>query len=78
MRKNKHYKAAVVGDPIGAVCFFCGILNDNWDENGFFYLWTDASKEFSFEDGKAACKACCAGEPGQIHERIHGKGNGQR
>lgn len=61
--------------PEDAVCAFCGRENTHWDQDGFFYLWVHPEDgELELEDGLAACKECCEGEPGKTHERLHGKG----
>jgi hypothetical protein len=57
------------------LCDFCGEPND-FDEDGFFYLWPE--RGMTFEEGKPACKACRDGEPGKKHDKLHGKGNGNR
>ncbi len=58
--------------PKKNLCYFCGEVNKYIDKDGARYLWTDEGQ--AFEDGKPACKACCEGEPGKQHERLHGKG----
>ncbi len=62
--------------PEDATCAFCGEPNDNWDKEGFFFLWTRS--DMIFEDGEAACKACMDGEPGERHFALHGPGKGKR
>jgi hypothetical protein len=70
------YKDLVAAQPEDAVCAFCGKKNDNWDQDGFFYLWT--RPEMELEEGQATCKECEIGEPGQKHQALHGDGNGNR
>ncbi len=70
------YKKLVENFPEDAICAFCGKKNEHWDQDGFFYLWTEPDMEF--ENGKAACKECMNGEPGRKHEELHGPGNGKR
>lgn len=70
------YEELLALSPEGATCAFCGKPNDNWDESGFFYLSTRPGMEFG--EGKAACKACVKGEPGALHEALHGTGDGSR
>jgi hypothetical protein len=62
--------------PEDANCAFCGKKNDNWDQDGFFYLWTRPG--MAFDEGEAACKKCMNGEPGQQHLDLHGPGDGNR
>lgn len=60
--------------PEKNLCGFCGKVNKYRDEEGFFYLWTEEGR-LDIDEGKPACEACCKGEPGKQHERLHGKGN---
>lgn len=59
--------------PEDATCAFCGKENDYYDGEGYFYIWPKVGMEFS--DGQAACKACVAGKPGKMHDKLHGSGN---
>jgi hypothetical protein len=68
------YEELIEQFPKEATCAFCGERNEHWDEDGFFYLWTDPKKTTP-ADGRAACEKCCAGEPGKQHESLHGKDN---
>lgn len=77
MKKDKNYRVAAKQDPEGVNCAFCGKVNDFWDADGWFYLWTDPKKS-ELEDGRPACKACVKGKPGKQHEKLHGKGDGSR
>jgi hypothetical protein len=63
-------------NPEAGLCAFCGKRNDHWDDSGFFYLSTRPG--MALEEGEAACKACTEGEPGALHEALHGTGNGNR
>lgn len=77
MAKKKLTLAKLVEKfPEDAVCAFCGEPNDNWDKDGFFYLWTRPGMDI--KEGEAACKACENGEPGALHLAIKGPGNGKR
>lgn len=57
-------------EPGGEKCGFCGKENDFWDDCGFFYVWPDPK----IEEGRAACKSCYQGEPGQKHVKRYGVG----
>lgn len=70
------YEKLVADYPKDAVCAFCGKKNDNWDQEGFFYLWTKPGMEF--EDGAAACRKCMDGEPGRKHSELHETGGEDR
>ena len=67
------YEDLVAQFPDDVNCAFCGKPND-WDEEGFFYLWTEPGVT-ELEAGQAACKECREGEPGRIHEELHGPGD---
>lgn len=63
---------AVLEDPLGATCGFCGAINHFFDDLGWFYLNPDG-------DGpgiprSAACKDCYHGEPGEAHKTLYGVG----
>ena len=62
--------------PDDALCAFCGKKNDNFDEDGPFYLWT--RPDMAFHEGEAACKSCEAGKPGKDHLKLHGESDGNR
>ncbi len=70
------YAKLIKAHPEDAICAFCEQKNEHWDQDGFFYLWT--RPELKFEDGQAACKACMDGEPGRLHQELHGQGDGSR
>jgi len=55
-----------------SICSFCGQKNDA-DKDGYFYLWTRPG--MSFDEGEPACRSCREGEPGRLHEKLHGSGN---
>ena len=67
------YKKLVKAHPEDAICAFCKKKNENWDQDGFVYLWTKPGMEF--HEGEAACKECTNGEPGRKHLKLHGPGN---
>jgi len=66
------YKEVLEAFPEDALCGFCGSEND-WDEDGFFYLWPEP--DMSFDEGIPACKECREGEFGRKHEELHGEGD---
>lgn len=61
---------AVLSDPTGAVCAFCGGQNDNADDCGWWYLFPDPD----VKEGRPACCRCHAGEPGRKHIDRYGVG----
>jgi hypothetical protein len=67
------YEKLVAAYPEDAVCAFCKKKNENWDQDGFFYL--SVRPEMEMEEGEAACKECVDGEPGQKHLDLHGPGD---
>lgn len=57
-------------EPDGEECKFCGKENDFWDDIGFFYICPDPE----IKEGRACCRACYFGEPGQKHVARYGVG----
>ena len=74
--KKLTYKSLKKQFPEDATCAFCGKKNRHWDQDGFFYL--RAKPDMRFDDASAACKECIEGEPGRLHAKLHGKGDGKR
>lgn len=62
---NGWYERARKEEPTGLVCGWCGGLNDNYDDCGFFYL---------NGTGLAACLKCHNGKPGDKHRDKYGLG----
>lgn len=61
---------ALIKDPTGGVCAFCGGPNGFADDCGFWYLWPDGPQG----PNGPSCEACFNGESGQKHQARYGVG----
>lgn len=69
MITDSYLKAAILSDPKGKICFFCGKENDFYDDCGFFYISPDENTK-----SKPTCYECYYGEPGRKHVEKYGVG----
>ena len=61
---------ALLDDPNGATCTFCGGSNSFVDDCGFFYCWPYGT---GGQNGPT-CETCYDGEIGQKHIALYGLG----
>lgn len=71
--KNDYIVEALINEPQGAICGFCGKDNDNADDCGWW--WINPSPGQNCES-KPACSACTFGpdSPGKRHQAYYGVG----
>jgi hypothetical protein len=63
------WAAAVIEDPEGGTCGWCGAPNFWCDDCGFFYCNPVGN------DRRPTCKACYNGPVGQAHDKRWGMGD---